>query len=383
MKRKDLSYLNGDYFYLLSSHGKGDTFMLCAFKKALEQKFGGEIIFIIIPSHSAVLECFGITTYITCEMERGDDLKDLPNITQNATLGKILPAHFIPLNKTDIIRDTFTQSWIALFDLPPNTPLNLPTNMPYLNDNLKSHLESIAPLDKIVFYLPEAHTLINIPQAIFEAECESLQSQGLTIIVNTISYDKYAYKGTINLHLPLAQAIALALSCKLVIAMRSGFCDIIAPHCKNLKAYYRTKDEIHFYSLRYNGLSKNAEEVIIDDVLYGITEIEKHLAYRFYKRIIMRGVWRKLKLPLALFRLYHRHKDIKEPMIDNLALLQTYEYQLGLSAIKIYKDFFKGGLIAFLINYPRIAKLPRMKSLVTIEIKPMPQGDSTSNLKSS
>jgi len=370
LKRSELARnLNPKYYYFLSNYGLGDVYFVLCFKSAIQSHLNGRVIMIVRDYHRPVLELFDTSDYIiVSDLERCDYLKDLSVKTPKK--GAILPAHWIPLKKR-VKDETIKDLYLKLFDLPLDTAFSFPAHIPTLTLDLKEKIESIATLDKIVFIAPEANSTKSLPRIIFKDECQRAKKEGFVVIVNALDSAQYDLEGTYNLHLSLKDAIALSACCYGVIAMRSGFCDIIAPHCHNLKVYHTDNPIlIHQWNLKENGLSSNAKELTIRERLFGLGAIERTLAYRFYKRIVLRkgGFWRTLryrtKTPFALLRLYLRYKDVKEPNIENEELLQTREYQLGLAILRIYKARFSPfEILNFLRNYSNIQKLARLKDV--------------------
>lgn len=362
LQRKELARnLSPKYYYFLSNSGLGDIYFLLCFNQALQSHLNGKIIFIVREYLRPVLELFDMSNYIiVTDIKRGNYM-DLPHIAKKPHLGKIYPAHWCPLKKL-LIGNTFKEQWLNLLGLPRDTAYTFPTNMPSISRDLAAKLSHIAPLDRIIFCFPDANSTRSLPRIILKAECEKAQKQGFAVMINTTK-SKYDLPDTYNLHLPFKDAVALAINCHSVIAMRSGICDIIAPFCRHLKVYY-TSETILEWNLKDNGLNSNAQELTIESALFGFSGVIFTLAYRFYKRIIARGLWRRIKCPFALLRLYLRYKDTPKIRIENQAQLKLYEYQLGLAVLRIYEARFNPlEICRFLRAYPQIRRLPRLKTL--------------------
>ncbi|MDE6886419.1 MAG: hypothetical protein K2P17_05230 [Helicobacteraceae bacterium] len=281
-------------------------------------------------------------------MNLANDMVKIP------TLGKLYPAHPIPLQKIEIIKENILKMYLTLFNLSSNTILAKPINMPKINKNLISKLHSIAPLEKIILFLPEARSMASMPLAIFRAKCAKLQESGYSIVLNLTRENHFLFNGSYVLPLTLSEAIALALSCGGVVSMRSGFCDIIARDCKNLEIYYPNKEILDFYSLKVLGLSESAREIILPNV-------ESHLFFKVYQRVQKRGFSSRIRLPFSLYRVIKKNKHLKE-LLD-LRLMESYEYKLGEAITKMYKNFFKGGFM-FLKNYSKIKQAPKIETIL-------------------
>ena len=385
--------LKSDRYYFVSMHSAGDTYYLCSLKSALERKLQGKIVFIIKPSHQAVLEIFANESYIICENQLIKKFHHTPqcfefdSVVSTPTLGALFPAHPDILQKH--IVSTNMLNWnLQWLDLPLDTKGDLPSNLPKLSEILRDKIEKIAPLDKIFLLCPEANTYPILPSIIFKSECENLLNQGYKIIVNIPNhkeYTRYFSDGVYDLDLSLKDAIALALCCAGVISTRSGFCDIIAPHCKNLKIY----STLLGWSASLKELNPTNPPIEIshyDSIAYkhylrAKREFSQSLPMKLYKRYATKGFLRKLRTPFTLyFKIYKRQRCGESSQIfgdfgylgdfgDSLEcesmqksarkfvqneLAQTYEYQLGLALQKACERFWLGGFLAFPLAYTKI-----------------------------
>ncbi len=371
--------LKADCYYFVSQFGLGDTYYLCAFKHELEKKWQGKIIFVIQPTHEVVCECFDNSAYIICSDTRykGLDYIHLPKWSDSPKLGTLYPAHPIPLGILQDLRyNNMPDLYMEFLDLPSDSIMTKPTNMPTLNANLQSKIESIAPLDKIIFYLPEANSMRSLPFFIYKNECEALQKEGYTIIVNVTKTQKYLNIRNIHfLNISAKEAVALALACARVISMRSGFCDIIALHCTNLKVYYPNKECIEQISIKWLDSTITAQEVSFEAEYQAMQEFYyQFLPMKLYKCYATKGFLRKLRLPFtAYFKIYRRHKNeaLQDFGATNFThgdfsketqefikqeLIQTYEYQLGLALQRACERFWWGGFLLFPFAYLKIRK---------------------------
>ena len=180
--------LRSDRYYFVSPSSAGDTYYLCAFKRALEKQLQGKIIFVIKPTHKAVCEIYE-AEHIICDsnfLNTFQQSKCLENygIASVPLLGNLYPAHPFPLNKYRYPYKTMIEMYVDLFDLPHDTKGDLPTNLPKISESLRAKLSKIAPLDKIFLFCPEANSCPCLPHIIFKYECEKLLKLGYKIIVN-------------------------------------------------------------------------------------------------------------------------------------------------------------------------------------------------------
>ena len=386
--------LRSDCFYFVSPWSAGDAYRLSLMKPALEQKYKGKIIFIIKPNHEAVCEMFEGLEYIICESQSVEICKNtqclmLDNVVSVPALGKIY-SHFINYECTIYSNNQLDFDRLRLM-LPPNAQRVLPTNLPKISENLKARLDKIAPLDKIILFCPEANSYPKLPFVIFKYELERLRKQGYSVIVNALKYKqewaRFFIDGVYDLDLSLKEAIALGLACAGVISVRAGFCDILQPHCKNLKIYYTFFDN---YILWDNQLWHTPfQQVYTHDVpIYKAFLQLKRKFYEFslplklYNRYIAKGFLKRLRTPFtAYFNIYKKHKanetqneikpSIKQELMRDFGLNETeiesfseiqselessYEYQLGRLLEKACKAFWLGGFLAFPFAYLKLRK---------------------------
>lgn len=386
--------LREDCFYFVSAVQSGDLYYLCALKKALEQKHKGKIISVIKPSHQVVLEMFE-SDYIVCEnslMElflKTPECFELDGIVSIPTLGKLFMAHPFVLQKEHPLQANVLKWNSQWLDLPLDTKGELPTNLPTIEPSLKAKLDAIAPLHKIVLICPEAKSCPSLPPVIFKAECQKWLEKGYKVVVNlglrstaqqqTQDYERYFTEGVYDLNLSFRELIALALSCARVVSVRSGFCDIIAPHCEDLKVYYT--NFLYWWQARLkeiNPTSALKEVFIYDEPIYKhfLREVkngELSLPLKLYKRYTTKGFLRRVRLPFTLyFKIYLKHKNevqnelskdretskfVKEFVQNDFS--QTYEFQLGLLLQKACENFWRGGFLAFPFAYLKLRKKKR------------------------
>ncbi len=393
--------LRSDCFYFVSPYSAGDTYYLCALKPALEQKLKGKIIFVIKPSHQAVLELFDDDDYVVvdnAEFERfyiePHIFLEFENVLVKPALGKIYPAHSCAIQKPINNYQNMLDYNLQMLDLPLDTKAILPTNLPKISENLKARLDKIAPLDKIILFCPEANNCKDLPPFIFKYECQRLRKQGFFVLVNIskikyhsknnhIDYSKYLIDGCFNLNLSLQEALSVAFACAGVISTRSGLCDIIAPHCKNLTIYIVAIGHLWFASFGKMALKHYPKEIYIKDVpIYkAFLQLKRKfyeisLPLKLYKLYIAKGFLKRLRTPFtAYFKIYKKHKanetqsEIKQNIMRDFGLNEaeivseiqselesSYEYQLGRLLEKACKAFWRGGFLAFPFAYFKLRK---------------------------
>lgn len=412
--------LRTDCYYFVSPGSAGDAYRLCSLKTALEQKYKGKIIFIIKAMHEAVCEMFENLEYVICEDKSVDfslhaQFLTLENVVSMPALGKIYP-HFISYDMCPFANTQLDFDRLRLM-LPQDTQRVLPTKLPKIDKNLQARLNKIAPLDKIILFCPEANLFPRLPCVIFKYECERLRKQGYSVMINALKHKqewaRFFIDGVYDLNLSLKEAIALALSCAGVISVRSGFCDIVLPHCNGLKIYYTIFDKYIMWDSHFTLHLPLQQAYITDEPAYkhflratrNLGEFS--LPFKLYQRYIAKGFLRRVRTPFALyFKIYLGHKkdemkksspncevatnqaaqshsepaqefknssnqnlpnqtlndkEMREFMKDFVQneLSQTYEFRLGLLLQKACERFWCGGFLAFPFAYLKLRKKKR------------------------
>lgn len=371
--------LKADCYYFVSPTSAGDTYYLCTLKRVVEKQLQGKIIFVVKPTHKAVCDMFDAECVI-CEVKLIDIFRHYKCLENDAvvsvpTLGNLYPAHTISLQKISPHR-TMLEMYLNFFDLPKDTKGDLPTNLSKISESLRTKLDKIAPLNQIILFCPEANSFPKLPFIIFKDECQRLRKEGYSIVVNSLKYKKeyarFFMGGVYDLDLSLKDAIALGISCAGVISTRAGFCDIVAPHCKNLKIYYTAFSNY----IMWDRVLPNTQRMYVCDVpIYKkFLQISREsLPISLYKRYATKGFLKKLRLPFtAYFKIYRRYKNgaLQDFVATNLALkdfsdkemrelieqelMQSYEYNLGLALQKACERFWWGGFLLFPLTYLKI-----------------------------
>ncbi|MGI0406469.1 hypothetical protein ACRE1U_04075 [Helicobacter himalayensis] len=352
MKLEDIeSLLQENIYYFFAPFGMGDVYMLYMIKDTLQNTLNSKIIFVLQEKDIAIAELFGDTEFIAIQNDSfrtNENLfLNLPICAKKPTKGKIFPAHacFI-LTEYKIQASYLLGIYEIFFKLPKNYHPTIPKNPPKLTPELKIKLEQIAPLEKIVFYLPESVSLECLPQYIFIRDMELLQKEGYKIIINATK-QSYNYEGTYNLNLSLRDAIAVALNVGRVIAIRSGFCDLIGHNVKNLRVYYPS-GSLKFNSLLANKISHNVEEI----VFCSSSIADKHLPYKIGE-LLLAYQYRRISFLKCSRRIYRAHKQSlnTQPTDYPTDLIESTSYQLGLAFINNNGNLARYWYFGFILRF--------------------------------
>ncbi len=263
--------LKRDRYYFLSPFGLGDTMILSGFKKTWEKKHGGKIHFLIKASHELIMKMYGIHDYTVISLKNVDcDALTLPT-DKGPEKGKIYVAHpyyhsafkdmhFALLNGELDFRTYYT----TFLDIPQDSPLLEPIQMPTVSKELKTKLKAITsfPLKQIALLLPEASSLAPLSVSFWKRTAEMLTKQNFVVIQNVLN-PSFLIPDVPNIDLTIEELIALGFHCGQVHALRSGMCDLLASKCKDLFVYYPQKKALTTYALKFLFPTCSATEKVI------------------------------------------------------------------------------------------------------------------------
>lgn len=233
-----------DFINIISPYNLGDTFMLCAFSKAYEQKTNQKIHFIIKPFHEVILKMFGIENYTMM----GINEQACVCLAETYPVWKKgIPCigHYFFYNQNERVNFEnkgayhFSNLFRWLYGLDETVEPEKPSWYPKISRELTAILKGIAPLDKIVLFCPEANTSFPLSARFWQKLAKTYKRKGYTIITNAVN-PKNQIKGTICFDMSLSDIIALSMHCAKVEALRSGFTDLIFAKGKDLTVYYTT-----------------------------------------------------------------------------------------------------------------------------------------------
>ncbi|MDR2341782.1 MAG: hypothetical protein LBD84_01900, partial [Campylobacteraceae bacterium] len=84
-----------------------------------------------------------------------------------------------------------------------------------------------------------------------------------------MQYSKLKNQPENSIYIPMTteEAVALAINCKKVISIRSGFCDLIYFKCADLKVLYHRYSKFYSFSnihKNISGINTNVKDAIVD-----------------------------------------------------------------------------------------------------------------------
>lgn len=233
--------LEGKTFFLCP-YGIGDTFIVCSYKKIIEEKYNVKIVFIIKRSQEIVLKILKVEDYIIYDFSK-EEVEAISHKTdiKNMREGEIFLTRPGYEDKDSVFRKfidreiSFTEMYSTALGIPYSkiNTSNLTMIYPKVTEQLLKKLP--AEISDITLILPE----MNAP----EIDTVSLdyfsklvhETEG-PIVINMLNQNDSFSKYCIDFS--LEELIALAINCKKVISARSGLCDLIYPKVKDLEVIY-------------------------------------------------------------------------------------------------------------------------------------------------
>lgn len=282
---------SGRYNLFLYMH-IGDDFQRICIKDEFEEQYGGGIHFIIQPNEEFLMKLFGITDYSVFNLKEfiatnlsfsieDSVIKDF--FIQSIVENSVSPypnrnEPFIISANNEIQFDEYikngfpvTNSWQyikACLGIMSNNEIKL-SSIAYptmVSESLQKKIENIAPIDKIVFFLPEEKSNEQLSKKIWNTMAKNLVADGFFVIENITSQENHV-EGALDLNLSLWELLELAMCCKAVFSLRSGFCDILAAKGKNLyvlwsEMQYRISGEWFGFNNLYDGESLPSDIIL-------------------------------------------------------------------------------------------------------------------------
>ena len=259
-----------DKYFFLCNGGLGYVMQLCACKSAIEERYNTPIYLLMQEKHEFIAKMFSIEEYSIVDMD-GVDIEELSDRNPIPMPGQIYVAHpfahselkkfCLPiLQASSSVRfgQWFAEFWGLKY-------LTQPTHIafPRMSSELKNKCQCIAPIEKIVLFLPEAYTVPQISENFWARIAKELQSEGLSVVSCVEEIDQ-VITGTKYLNLTAEEIAALGMCCHSVYSLRNGICDLLQERGSALHIYYPSHAMQFIYSV--NSLF-NRNDIIEEIVL--------------------------------------------------------------------------------------------------------------------
>ena len=239
-KKSYEKYLLKDGYNLALRDGNGDSFITIAAVPAFEKTYKAKVKFFIKPSQEYLMKIFDIKDYFVVEDFKIKTTYPMNiNETNFPKKGDIWFVH-VRYNKETLKKEgpkcfnNFKEEILNLLNLPLNTKLSLPANKLEISEELNKKINFYNSLDKTILFIPEANSVVAGDLKYWEKLASLLQKSGYCVISNVICKEHYLKNASLNENFKMEDLIALGFSCKAVVSIRNGMCDILNSRGKNL-----------------------------------------------------------------------------------------------------------------------------------------------------
>ena len=252
-------FLKHDCINLLFYMHLGDDFLRMSYVHDIERKYGSPVNVLIEKNKIFIAKLFGINNYTII------DLKPIKTYLKKNFDNDVIFEYFFFHYIEHIVGNTPAIGKLSVLfclnDICPNVEKKLGVHRfvvefladcwgverrkiavnkityPKLSSLTIKKLQNIAPLDKIVLFLPEARSdeIINIK--VWNAIAKKIKSAGFIIIENVMRPDLHI-DGAINLNLSVDELIEVGCNCNSIFSIRSGLCDIFITKGKDLYVFW-------------------------------------------------------------------------------------------------------------------------------------------------
>jgi len=270
--QRRLKITSSQEWKIIMPHGIGDTYLVCALAYSiLEERGGNSFTAMVKESHVDVAAMFpGVSIILV------NDKLNLKRINKLSKLKKGYPFIGHPWHHelghiTGYKGLTLLDSHRILFKLSERAKLSLPVIKDEWKNSALQRFENYGLIKgRTVILAPEAVTLPIVDKAIWETIAQLLKNEGYIVAANASREGISTIPGTIPIWFPLGEAIPMAELAGWVIALRSGFCDLIAAANCRLDVIYPPHKTLQgtaydMFSLLKMGLSTTAREHIVTE----------------------------------------------------------------------------------------------------------------------
>jgi hypothetical protein len=283
---KVLSQLNiPDCLNFISPCGLGDTMVLCAGRRVLEQKYHTSIHLIIKPTHEIVMEMYNNTHYSIREFTK-NELWDIAQDNYVPQKGKLYVAHPIYSDNTGLMSSWAKADfdinclWRQFLQIDSSIQFDLPVYYPNFTSTMYNSIGIPAnDINKTVLLLPEARSVPALRTKYWVGLSKNLRREGYFVVQNYVN-KIFKIKDVPCLPDDLKLVLAFSLSCNKVYSLRSGLCDLIAEKVKDLTVFYPDKFSYKVYQMRTRFPKQNIANIFVPaSNSKKIKQIIKHLPF--------------------------------------------------------------------------------------------------------
>jgi glycosyltransferase, family 2 len=303
------SYFDKEKYYFVCNGGIGHTLIMSAIKKELETKYGAEICFIIAKGQEFIPRLYNINNFIVADISESN-MEDISDNAPYPEKGKLYIAHPFAHREArmyyEAVYNMYSTEryvpWLLKFlDLPKETKINYPDQAPVLNKKSMKIVEKLGDLNRLIIFLPEANTLSNISETIWEKKVKELKNHNYEVI--SCPYNKeYTIKGTRYVDLTSEEIMYVGMKCHSVYTIRNGFCELLFKRGQNLNIFFPSHSSHYIYSMNIPGATENVKEEIV--LLPSHLHLNKEITNISHIPLLF-GI---IRIPDSIYRFYDRHR---------------------------------------------------------------------------
>lgn len=274
-KKTYAQYMLKDGYNLALRDGNGDTLLTLAALPEFERIYKGKVKVFIKPSHEYLMKMFNLTNYFVVNAFKDKLLYMMPiNKKDYPTKGDIwFVNHRYNKNvKTGVEHfANFKEEILSLLNLPLTTELVFPEFKPQISKEFLNKLQKYCSVDKIVLLIPEANSKVVGNLTYWEDLASLLKKEGYCVFANIMCSKNKIKNADLNEDFSMEDLISLGFSCKAIVSIRNGLCDILHKRGKALFVFDTSQS-----------LPKSKKYFNLND-LYGRNDIneyfdEKHIS---------------------------------------------------------------------------------------------------------
>lgn len=219
-KSIDSHQLRKDTFYIVIPYSLGDVVAIASLVHAFKKEYGMDRVCLIIKkSHSDIPDFFDSVDEKIVSDELVEICRTFSIFTGVYRCQNYLYSHF-PYNiKNFIFTDTLLSSWKSIMCIDERSERE--------RARFKRS-DSPESQQKSVILMPHALSIKLLPTSFWEKLAERLIDYGYVVYTNIKDETEYTIKGTQAISKSVADIPSFAEKCSLVIALRSGICDLLA-----------------------------------------------------------------------------------------------------------------------------------------------------------
>lgn len=275
-------HIKQDTLYIVCPYGIGDTLYVASLAESFKKICSiNKTCLIIKKNHSQIPDWFDAVNEKIVSDEIVNILNAFSIFSGTWQLKNYLYGHFRKNTDGSIlseydsceVKNMVYRYKKLVFHLPTECLLEEPKIVP--DEMLLAKIMTEYEIgEHSIILMPYASSTPLIPDHFWKVITSFLTSLGYTIYTNVKGPEELPIQGTIGLYADLATMAAICENCRLVIAFRSGICDVLAFTETNLVVLNPTEYHLNEWNLKAVTDRKNIHNFLVgDDIVSALFEI--------------------------------------------------------------------------------------------------------------